>query len=77
MHWTDIMHLTEIMPQTATERATAGADLLGVVMTTVWLAGTNMEDVNTVLHTAIAGVTLASVSFSLTLKIRDHFKPKP
>lgn len=69
MQWTDIMDIAEILPHTAQEKATAGADLLGVVMTTLWLSGINHLSVDTWLHTGIAVVTFASVSFSLGLKI--------
>lgn len=76
MQWTDIMDIAELIPNTAQERAAAGADLLGVLMTTLWLSGFNHLSVDTWLHTSIAVVTLASVSFSLGLKIHTFIKKR-
>lgn len=77
MQWIDLMHLTDLIPQTATEKATAGADALGVVMTTIWMLGASLTDINAGLHTAIAGVTLVSVTFSLYIKVKNHKQNQP
>ena len=75
MHWMDrLMQFTEILPHTPEEKLTAGADALGLTMTTIWLAGLNHASVDTWLHTAIAVVTFASVSFSLCVKITNYLK---
>lgn len=75
------MNLNELMARiqsihfTATEWAQAAGDSLGITVTTLWLVGLH-HAVDGVLHTVIASVTLASVSFTLFTKVKGHFKDR-
>ena len=70
------MQIAELLPHTVEEKVTASADLLGVVMTTLWLSGLNHLAVDTWLHTGIAVVTFASVSISLATKVINAIKER-
>ncbi len=62
------MILNHILPNTPTEKLTMPLDVLGIVITALYLAGT-MESLNICLKVGIGIVTLATVSFSLFIKI--------
>lgn len=62
------MLINHILPNTPTEKLTMPFDMLGIVITVLYLAGT-METLNIVLKVGIGIVTLATVSFSLFIKI--------
>jgi hypothetical protein len=73
MTFHELMELTQILPTTASEKATAAADVVGITVTTLWLAGWHLA-VDAWLHTAIGVVTFASVTFSLGHKIYTAYK---
>lgn len=62
------MLLNHILPNTPSEKLTMPFDVLGIVITVLYMAGT-LEDLNIVLKVGIGLVTLATVSFSFFIKI--------
>jgi hypothetical protein len=73
MHWTHLMERAHTIPQTAEEWFTAGSDAVGVTITLLWLSGAQ-QLADSMLHTGIGLVTLASVTFSLWSKVRTWRK---
>ena len=64
-----IMVLSNFIPHTQLDRISFSGDMLGIVLTAVWV-GTGLDGfLDQWLHHAIGIVTLISVSFSLGYKV--------
>ena len=76
MNWIHtLMEHIQALPETTEEWLSFGADTVGLTVTILWVTGAQ-HLFDAMMHSGIAVVTLASVSFSLYTKVRKHRQDK-